>query len=477
MKFAAPILLSLFAPVAIASPDDYPSTAVVIQVQCKGISFDTASISQIALAGRILQDTFNQVHMDNDSNDDDKELAHVEFSRRDAETTNDLGRGYRWGGWSGDVSCRLCKNDDDMLLSTAMLQGSANKAWEAAFVAGLLTTPSFSMVTSCDIRMKPSPDFLQIPNVDIALQCQGGPDLTNLNVAQATLVSHALQASYNTVHSELDDGDAVLEQVFFHAGTNGGLYAATTDLGRGYRWGGWSGDVSCRLCKNDDDAAMLVGQSGAALKAWENEFVVALLQSANTDFHTVKSCSIKLSTHKKMDEEEQFLVLPEAPQMLAAVSADATTHVKIKVNCNGFDFKKLSIADDIFMGNVLQDSYNAVHEEEDDDAELTNMIYDGIAGVSVSTATDASLQRGYRWGGWSGDVSCRLCKNDDDAALTLKSSGAALMLWQDQLVVALLESGRPAFAKVSSCQIKMKATMSASSTSMIKRGLRAVAPQ
>jgi hypothetical protein len=471
MKFSAAILLSLFARAATAAPDDYPSTAVVIQVQCKGLNFDTASISQIALAGRILQDTFNQVHMDNDSNDDDKELAHVEFSRRDEMT--DLGRGYRWGGWSGDVSCRLCKNDDDMLLSTAMLQGSANKAWEAAFVAGLLTTPAFAKVTSCDIRMKPSPDFLQIPNVDIALQCQGGPDLTNLNVAQATLVSHALQASYNTVHSELDDGDAVLEQVFFHAGTNGGLYAATTDLGRGYRWGGWSGDVSCRLCKNDDDAALLVGQSGAALKAWENEFVVALLQSANNDFHTIKSCSIKLSTHKKMEEDEPFLVLPEATQMLAAVSADAKTHVQIKVNCNGFDFKKLSIADDIFMGNALQDTYNSVHEDEDDDAELSNLIYDGIAAVSMST--DASLQRGYRWGGWSGDVSCRLCKNDDDAALTLKSSGTALQLWQQQLVVALLQSGRPVFAKVTSCQIKVKAAMSAASTSMIKRGLRASA--
>jgi aspartate/glutamate racemase len=58
------------------------------------------------------------------------------------------------------------------------------------------------------------------------------------------------------------------------------------------------------------------------------------------------------------------------------------------VNCKVFSFKKLTIADDIFFGNLLQDTYNEVHEDEDDDAELSNIIYDGLTTTNINVLKD-----------------------------------------------------------------------------------------
>jgi hypothetical protein len=220
------------------------------------------------------------------------------------------------------------------------VQGVANNAWERAFVAGLASSQSksFLNVQKCQIRMKPSSEYVENPNADIAVKCKGGPDFSNLNVAQATLVSHALQTSYNKVHTDIDDGDSDLADVFFHAGTDGGLsdaadtvaVVATTPRRRGYIWGGWAGDVGCRLCRSDDDAAvMLAGSNGAALTAWENEFVVALLQGSNADFHAVSSCDIKLTPHKKDADDESMVTEPLPVLELTASDSAAITMSKL----------------------------------------------------------------------------------------------------------------------------------------------------
>jgi hypothetical protein len=53
------------------------------------------------------------------------------------------------------------------------------------------------------------------------------------------------------------------------------------------------------------------------------------------------------------------------------------------------------------------------------------------------------------------------------------ASGASVKMWENQLTIGLIESNRPAFQKVSSCQIKMKAITGGTAMAQVQRRLRA----
>jgi hypothetical protein len=195
----------------------------------------------------------------------------------------------------------VCPDDDDSLLG-ASGSGAIRKAWENQFVAGLMesTHSAFQKVKTCSINMNPStPEAENAPNVDIDVTCKN-KDFSKLSVSKGTYLAHAVQAAYNKVHAGDPNDDSNLDQVFYHGQQTMEL-AATETLGKTStsHYGGWkapglTGYWGCRLCPKYDDMLLGATDSGSALKAWEAELVVALVEGPIAYFHDVTQCFIKL---------------------------------------------------------------------------------------------------------------------------------------------------------------------------------------
>jgi len=429
--------------------DSFSDTRVIIEPRCSGISFGSLSVANNALAGHILEDSFNKVHGDSDT--DDVELVDVSWGAYGSFDQDVLQQG---GGYGGGVHCNLCGTNDDAVLGVS---GNAMKAWQAEFVAGLAASgvKDFDKVKQCSISMKPSPYYEQEPNVDIDVKCSGGPNMNSLSAIQATFVAHSLQESYNTVHGEAADDDSELSDVFFHAPT---FALGGSELVQG--GGGYGGGFNCNLCRTNDDAVLSV--SGKRKKAWENEFVSKLLSSSNTEFQSIKSCDITMKPHA----EGELTLAQDVQEEVASVA----TRVHISVGCKGLNFDKLSLPDDVFVGHVLEDTYNGVHGVLDnDDSELVDVTY--------MAAGSAGFLQG---GGYGGGFNCNLCPTNDDTMLDIGVSGAAKTKWEDEFTLALVESGRRSFKNVKNCSIKMTAEDLSVATAVeepVKCGLRACAEE
>ena len=280
--------------------------------------------------------------------------------------------------------------------------------------------------------------FLAVPaaaftEVSIKVSCKGAK-FNKLSVSDKTEVSHALQDSYNSIHSGADNDDSQLTDV--HWGSYGTATLSEEIVGQG---GGWNGDYDCSLCPDDDDA--MLGVSTAGHKLWETTLTETLVATGRPTFKNLKSCSIKMSPRgleATMEDETELSLFSE--------EASSETPVYIAVKCKGINFAKLSVADDTIAGHILQDSYNEVHEKADnDDSRLSNVKYGGA--VSLGTVGQG--------GGWNGDYDCSLCPDDDDALLAVGATGANLKMWEEQFVLGLTESGRKSFENVHQCSIKM----------------------
>ena len=138
----------------------------------------------------------------------------------------------------------------------------------------------------------------------------------------------------------------------------------------------------------------------------------------------------------------------------------ADTPVNINVDCTGLNMNKLSLANDVLVSHVLEDTYNKVHKDADD-SQLTNVMFH-------ADRFGKNVGRWSRGGGsWTGDYGCTLCK-DDDGMMRFSSAGALHKAWETELTSALLASGHKAFRNVKSCSINMSAAGDVSS----KCGLR-----
>jgi len=426
---------------AVELKDSFSDTRVIIEPRCSGINFGSLSVSSNALAGHILEESFNKVH----SGTDDVELVDVSWG-----AFGDIGNGDlqgRRGSYGGGINCNLCSTNDDAVLGVG---GQAIKAWQAEFVAGLEASgvKEFDKVKQCTITMGPSPYYEQEPNVDIDVKCKGGPNMNSLSVIQATLVAHSLQESYNTVHGEAAADDSELTDVFFQA-------PAFADGELQQRRGSYGGGFNCNLCSTNDDF-MTVDATGRSHAAWESEFVSILRSSSSPGFQSIKSCDITMKPHSA--------TLVGADELVSA-----TTPVNIDVKCKGLNFGKLSVADDTFAANVLQATYNSVHGAIDnDDTELTDVHY-GSAFVSATEALQG------RRGSFGGGINCNLCSTNDDSMLEV--SGKSAKQWEDAFTLGLLEDGRRSFQKVTECSIKMSAKGFSVVEEPVKCGLRACADE
>ena len=294
---------------------------------------------------------------------------------------------------------------------------------------------------------------LAFTKVHIDVKCQGAQH-NNWDVNGATIVANALETSFNEIHSATDSNDSELTDVHYYAGADGAFP---------HQGGGYGGYYDCRLCPDDDSSYLSLGDvTGVKLTAWESALVSTLVSSSHPDFQSITSCAIQMtptaSAAATVEKGPLNLVVADENDSLAV-----GTPVTMEINCKGVTFSKLSIADDTFAGHVLEDSYNTVHGEcDNDDSELSNVVYEHTLFVGSGGADDDDdddeyhLQRWGRRSWYGGNYDCRLCP-DDDAAMMLGSGGAAHSGWEEEFAKGLVESGRRAFKKVTKCSIKMSA--------------------
>ena len=288
-----------------------------------------------------------------------------------------------------------------------------------------------------------------LTKVGISVGCKG-INMDKLSVQDVTSISNALEDAYNGVHGNSDNDDSELSNV--HWGS-----IIKENLGQS---SGWSGDYNCHLCPKKDFGALTV--SDIADTMWQTKFAEALTKTGSPSFSKVTTCILTMSP-QALDEEEKS----QAKLSMLSLSSKPTA-VNIVPKCNGLNLAKLSVADVTFAGNALQDSYNKVHSETDnDDSELSNVHW----GNSVKANLGQSS-------GWSGDYNCHLCPKYDNAIFAIEAPDANMKNWQDEFVLGLVGSGRPNFKDVTKCDITMskkgEATVVGESP---KCGLRACADE
>jgi hypothetical protein len=114
--------------------------------------------------------------------------------------------------------------------------------------------------------------------------------------------------------------------------------------------------------------------------------------------------------------------------------SSSDVHVMIEATCSsGVDFKKIPLSQNIFAGNVLQQTFNDVHDDE----RLVNVKFDPMGGGKAA------------FFGWTGDYNCLECVRDD----TLHGK------WETAFTSALETSEHKDLIKARRCVIKMKAPM------------------
>jgi hypothetical protein len=111
--------------------------------------------------------------------------------------------------------------------------------------------------------------------------------------------------------------------------------------------------------------------------------------------------------------------------------SSADVHVMIEATCSsGVDFKKIPLSQNIYVGNVLQRTFNDVHDDE----RLSNVQFNPM---------------GKAFFGWTGDYNCLECVRDD----SLHGK------WETAFTLALVTSEHKDLIKARRCVIKMKAPM------------------
>jgi hypothetical protein len=114
--------------------------------------------------------------------------------------------------------------------------------------------------------------------------------------------------------------------------------------------------------------------------------------------------------------------------------SSSDVHVMIEATCSsGVDFKKIPLSQNIYVGNVLQQTFNDVHDDE----RLVNVKFDPMGGGKAA------------FFGWTGDYNCLECVRDD----TLHGK------WEAAFTSALATSDHKDLIKARRCVIKMKAPM------------------
>jgi hypothetical protein len=292
-----------------------------------------------------------------------------------------------------------------------------------------------------------------ITGVSIDVKCDG-VDFSKLSIAADATAGAILEESYNTVHG----GAGELSDVVFH-----GIHALEEDHGSNdvdSQWGkrrrrdtysSWNGQWQCgALCINDDDqeVSMLLGiNSGASLKAWENEFAAGLIESGRPVFQNVLRCNMRMSVRPNTIDEEP--------------------NVDIGLTCKGIDMDNLSIPQGTFIAECLQTTYNEIHGKADSDgSDLEIVTYKGVIlqseGQDIEQVTVGSgdIDRRHRrdtYSAWNGQWQCgALCINDDDqefGMLSTGNSGARLRAWEGAFTASLAQGSL--FPNVEWCDIKM----------------------
>jgi hypothetical protein len=142
------------------------------------------------------------------------------------------------------------------------------------------------------------------------------------------------------------------------------------------------------------------------------------------------------------------------------------------------NMKKLSVYDLAFLANVIEDSYNTVHGDiDDDDTELIDTHYQGKNAVLESSDLDLVQSSGY----YRSSLICRYCKRRQaaDILALVGDSEASQAQWENELAQGLVKSNKKAFGKVKQCSIKMAPAASATESKAdgegLKCGLRACA--
>lgn len=168
-----------------------------------------------------------------------------------------------------------------------------------------------------------------------------------------------------------------------------------------------------------------------------------------------------------------------AAVVAVTASTAAATHVKITVTCTGVDFAMLPIMEDVYVGSVLQESFNNVHNDDpDDDIRLSHVNF----GLHQDDSTRSPLGFYYGWNGSYGCISCRKWRrNDDDdfiknsglveeqeedvaAANNIKMpmvDGEYNQLWNAEFAKLLMESGSDGLEDVGECFITMEPDLDA----------------
>ena len=285
-------------------------------------------------------------------------------------------------------------------------------------------------------------DTTDTPVVVVA-SCEG-VDFSKLSIKADGFSAHVLQNSYNKVHEETDNGDSFLTDLHFdHASKRKRETLTSSSSYAGSFYGGWH----CNLCPPDDDGMMVSG-SGAALRAWEAEFAAGLIGSQHDEFAKVKTCEIKI-----MPKPAYFAAVQHVEEPVEDEDDDTETPVVIEVTCDGDDFSKLSIKADGFSAQILQNTYNKVHEDTDNgDSYITGLHFDHASKKKHGGVSLTSKYAGSFYGGWH----CNLCPPDDDgAAGMVTGSGAALRAWEAEFAGGLVGSKHEEFSSVKTCEIKI----------------------
>jgi hypothetical protein len=132
----------------------------------------------------------------------------------------------------------------------------------------------------------------------------------------------------------------------------------------------------------------------------------------------------------KMDGTRTILGVVHIMMMTMLSVTSAYVHVTIEATCNGVDWHKIPLSQDIFVGNELQRTFNEVHDDE----HLINVKFEPM---------------GKTFFGWTGDYNCLSCVRDDSLHAQ----------WENAFASALATSDHKDVSKARKCKITMKAPM------------------
>jgi hypothetical protein len=173
----------------------------------------------------------------------------------------------------------------------------ALQVWEHELSTVLKDSAHFKHVGKCAIDMI-NANEVEVPteSVNLEVNCKD-VDFSKLSSAEYSAISLMLEDTYENVHGDAGTGDSQLTNIMYTTTGDWGCRLCPNDDDATTLHGTWTGDWGCRLCPNDDDASAFfsVGGTGAALKAWENEFVAALHNSNHAPFVKAGQCLIRVA--------------------------------------------------------------------------------------------------------------------------------------------------------------------------------------